>query len=102
MVTFSKQTTIPMTTTDPQGDPSSSTTTPTSGLVLWNRFEVKDDVLLSEVGPDIQLRNYKIDNWAEANIIPGKFGNGLYVIMTLVALIQMDQILLAQVLTKWA
>ena len=54
-----------------------------SGLVLWNRFETKDvvvpDVLLSEVGPDIHLRNYLINKWTEANVIPGKFGNGLYV-----------------------
>jgi len=54
-----------------------------SGLVLWNRFETKDvivpDVLLSEVGPDIHLRNYLIDKWTEAKIIPDKFGNGLYV-----------------------
>jgi VCBS repeat-containing protein len=54
-----------------------------SGLVLWNRFETKDvvvpDVLLSEVGPDIHLRNYLLNKWTEAKIIPGKFGNGLYV-----------------------
>lgn len=54
-----------------------------SGLVLWNRFETKDvvvpDVLLSEVGPDIHLRNHLINKWTEAKIIPGKFGNGLFV-----------------------
>lgn len=50
-----------------------------AGLVLWNQFETKDNVLSSTVGPDIELANYQIDSWAEADIVPGKFGNGLYV-----------------------
>ncbi len=48
-------------------------------LLLWNRFETKGDVLISEIGPNIQLRNHLINNWEQAQIIPGKFGNGLFV-----------------------
>ncbi len=50
-----------------------------SGLVFWNRFEAEGDVLPSEVGPDVQLADRFINSWDYAEIVPGKFGNGLWV-----------------------
>lgn len=50
-----------------------------SGLVFWNRFEAEGNVLPSEVGPDVQLANRFIDSWDYAEIVPGKFGNGLWI-----------------------
>ena len=50
-----------------------------ANLVLWNRFETEQDVLTSEVGPDVQLVNYIYQNWEEAMIAPAQFGNGLFV-----------------------
>ncbi len=50
-----------------------------SGLVFWNRFEAEGDVLPSEVGPDVLLANRFIDSWDYAEIVPGKFGNGLWI-----------------------
>jgi hypothetical protein len=52
----------------------------TSGsLVLWNRFEHQTDPLRSEVGPDVQLTSYLVSSWEQARIVPGRFGNGLFV-----------------------
>ena len=48
-------------------------------LLFWNRFETKSDVLKSEIGPDVYLRSYLINNWDQAQITSAKFGNGLYV-----------------------
>ncbi len=50
-----------------------------SGLILWNRFEAEGNVLPSEVGPDVQLANRFINSWDYAEIVPGKFGNGLWI-----------------------
>lgn len=50
-----------------------------SGLIFWNRFEAEGDVLPSEVGPDVMLANRFIDSWDYAEIVPGKFGNGLWI-----------------------
>ncbi len=50
-----------------------------SGLIFWNRFEAEGDVLPSEVGPDVLLANRFIDSWDYAEIVPAKFGNGLWI-----------------------
>lgn len=50
-----------------------------SGLVFWNRFEAEGNVLPSEIGPDVQLADRFINSWDYAEIVPGKFGNGLWV-----------------------
>ena len=51
------------------GPPIGPANPPTpANLVLWNRFETEQDVLISEVGPDIQLVNYIYQNWEEAMI----------------------------------
>lgn len=50
-----------------------------SGLIFWNRFEAEGEVLPSEVGPDVLLANRFIDSWDYAEIVPGKFGNGLWI-----------------------
>ena len=62
------------------GPPIGPANPPTpANLVLWNRFETEQDVLTSEVGPDVQLVNYIYQNWEEAMIAPAQFGNGLFV-----------------------
>jgi hypothetical protein len=48
-------------------------------MVFWNRFEHQTNPLTSELGPDVQLANYKYTDWQEAKIVPGRFGNGLFV-----------------------
>ena len=49
------------------------------GLVFWNRFEAEGNVLPSEIGPDVQLADRFINSWDYAEIVPGKFGNGLWI-----------------------
>ena len=62
------------------GPPLGPANPPTpANLVLWNRFETEQDVLTSEVGPDVQLVSYIYQNWDEAMIAPAQFGNGLFV-----------------------
>ena len=48
-------------------------------LVLWNRLGSISEVGNSEVGPDIQLTSYRFPDWYEAQIVPAKFGNGLFI-----------------------
>ena len=50
-----------------------------SGLLFWNRFEAEGNVLPSEIGPDVQLADRFINSWDYAEIVPGKFGNGLWI-----------------------
>lgn len=50
-----------------------------SGLVFWNRFEAEGNVLPSEIGPNVQLADRFINSWDYAEIVPGQFGNGLWV-----------------------
>ncbi len=48
-------------------------------VLLWNKLGSASEVANSEVGPGFQLASYKIADWQQAQIIPGKFGNGLFI-----------------------
>ena len=48
-------------------------------LLLWNTLDNREAVENSEVGPGIIQTTYKFPLWGEAQIVPAKFGNGLYI-----------------------
>ena len=52
---------------------------PGDQLLLWNRFESRENLEHSDFGPDFQLTNYIFEPWQEARIEPAYFGNGLFV-----------------------
>lgn len=48
-------------------------------VTFWNKLGSETEILNSEIGPGIQLASYLIPDWAQAQILPGQFGNGLFV-----------------------
>lgn len=48
-------------------------------VVFWNKLGSEEEILNSEIGPGIQQTSYKMEDWEEARIIPGRFGNGLFI-----------------------
>lgn len=51
----------------------------TGNVLLWNKLGSVNEIANSEIGPGFQLTSYKISNWQQAQILPGKFGNGLFI-----------------------
>lgn len=47
--------------------------------IFWNRLGSVQEVLNSEIGPDIQLTSYQYADWQEARFEPAQFDNGLFV-----------------------
>ncbi len=48
-------------------------------MLLWNKLGSVGEIATSEIGPGFQLTSYKFADWHEAQIVPAKFGNGLFV-----------------------
>jgi hypothetical protein len=65
--------------TQPDGQPLVVVLKTKGRLIFWNKLGSIDEIQNSEVGPGILLTNYKVTDWEQAQIIPGKFGKGLFV-----------------------
>lgn len=48
-------------------------------LVLWNKLGSNAEIANSEVGPGFTKINYLINDWQEARLTQGMFGNGLFI-----------------------
>lgn len=51
----------------------------TGSVVFWNKLDSKSGINNSEIGPEIQMTSYKINDWDQAQILPAQFGNGLFI-----------------------
>ncbi len=48
-------------------------------VVLWNKLGSVSEITNSEIGPGLIPISYHINDWEEAMIVPGKFGNAFFI-----------------------